>query len=194
MTAARPPGERTSTARRSAARSRASGLPAARCGGYDGPVTDGTVRVQGDGSLGIKVGLGMLLCLLPGLGLYSVFGERHFLGIFGACMGGLLALLAPIPLVVGARLSRHSIALAPDGTLRVTTDKRSAVFRLDALEALILAEGARGPTVLAFKTRDELLFVDPRGFEPAAFARVIAAIRAAKPTLPVIGSDVDKDG
>src|SRR5688572_7623685 len=82
------------------------------------------LRVRGDGRSGFVVGACMFAAVIPGLALYQLLGDRSFVGILAAALGGVLALLSPIPVVVAWRLAHQSVDLV-EGRLRVANTRRA---------------------------------------------------------------------
>jgi hypothetical protein len=140
------------------------------------------IRLKGDGVLAAKVGAGMLGPLLPALALLDWLGDRSFVAILAVSFSGVCAVLAPIPLVVAARLSRRRLELA-DGRLRVVSHKRALDVEIAALEGFHTLDLGDGWALLAFKVRGEWTFEDPRIFDKAGVNALIEALRAARPDL-----------
>lgn len=145
---------------------------------------DAVVRLRGDASLGFKVGLAMLLVAIPAYWLFTLLGDRSFVGMMVMSFGGVLGALSPIPLFVSYRLMQQRVELA-NGRLRVTNHRRSVEFGLDEIDGVLAVEGERGWLYLSFNRKGETVRVDPRGFDRAGVATLLAAIRAARPDLAV---------
>ncbi len=140
------------------------------------------MRVRGDGGSGFVVGAVMFASLFPGLLALRVFGDMHPVAILTLSLGGVLALLSPIPVFVAARLARQSIELV-DGRLRVANHETTVETSVEQLEGLMLFDGRLSWAVVAFKIKGEWVHVDPRGLEREGVARIFAAIREARPDL-----------
>jgi len=128
------------------------------------------------------VGAVMFASLFPGLLALRVFGDMHPVAILTLSLGGVLALLSPIPVVVAARLARQSIELV-DGRLRVANHETAVEIGVDQLEGVMLLDGRLAWAVVAFKIKGEWVHVDPRGLDRDAVAKLVAAIREARPDL-----------
>ena len=141
------------------------------------------IRVKGSGLLAAKVGAGMLGPLFPALALYQWLGDRSFVAIMAVSLGGVLAVLAPIPFVVGWRLSQRRLELV-DGRLLVASHRRVIDIGVDELEGLLTPDLGNGWTGLVFKVRGAWEFEDPRVLDDRDTVNaLIAAVRAARPEL-----------
>lgn len=140
------------------------------------------IRLRGESLLAFKVGAGMLGPLFPALALLDWLGDRNFVAVMAVCLGGVLAALAPIPLVVGWRLSQRRLELV-DGRFRVVSRTRVIDIGVDELEGFKTLDLGDGWSALAFKTRGAWEFEDPRIFDKAGVDALIAALWAARPDL-----------
>lgn len=143
------------------------------------------VHVQGNGWQAIQVGLGMFALLVLGLSIYGLLGDRSFVGMMSACVGGVFGLLAPIPLYVGWKMASQRIDLVDD-RLSLFTHERSVTLQLRELDNVILLDGPRGWAYLSFSFRGEFISVDTASLDRAAVATLVDTIRAARPDLPTL--------
>lgn len=140
------------------------------------------IRVKGSGLLAAKVGAGMLGPLFPALALMDWLGDRHIVVVLAVSLGGVLAALAPIPLVVGWRLYQRRLELV-DGRFRVVSRTRVIDIGVDEIEDFKTLDLGNGWSALAFKTRGAWEFEDPRIFDKAGVNALIAGLWAARPDL-----------